>query len=693
MRTKQDLMKAASDMQLDLARTVDGKVGTAIDLLKGAEATLELVTTSQKLQLQKLRKADKDLSEVQATVQETNQGVHQIVDKMSQMDKKLNEINRASTAKDLSTPTLRTTRSTAQPLSGARSLAAVYKLTQGRFDLAGKVFLLKGVVEKKRKKLKKDVKKELALMCKVNVCKNVIRVFGVVTNVPDELTLVMGYACYGSVRDYLDEHDEEPLPKALVLNIVNDVANGMREIYKHGVEHRDLKAANVFLDEYHGYVIAKVGDFGISKCEELMTHVRNTTTKATAGTLPWKAPEEFTFPFPFDEKCDVFSFAVFMWEVITRANPWGRLRNNDQIELAVKQGHRPEMDDAEYTAVYGAQLLDTLKVCWAQDPATRPTFADVVQRLPISETKVSLDQPSLSTKGEEDIRQQELLAEKRKVRELEEQLQQLQQLQQMEALRQQAEEGAQGEEEAVKVLEEACKKEDIDVILAVMAQHRDSTKVQQQGCYALWDVAHYNDATRPTIAEKGGIEAVFHAMTQHSHDEEVQYYGCYMMFWMVQLESARPAVRKGKAVMDAARNNFPRNGYIQDYLNKVYAKIKKTAEEGAQGEDEAVKVLEEAYGKRDEKGCEVLLNVARMPAFRPTIAEKGGIEAVFHAMTQHRYHERVQKQGCDVMWYMVELESARPAVRKGKAVMDRARNNFPNNYGIQDCLPYVYAKI
>ena len=136
-----------------------------------------------------------------------------------------------------------------------------------------------------------------------------------------------------------------------------------------------------------------------------------------------------------------------------------------------------------------------------------------------------------------------------------------------------AEEGAQGEEEAVKVLKEASKKEDIDVILAVMAQHRDSTKVQEKGCWALGKVAAYNDATRPTIAEKGGIEAVFHAMTQHSHHEGVQEWGCYVMFWMVDLESARPAIRKGKAVMDAARNNFPNNSNIQIYLNKVYAKI------------------------------------------------------------------------------------------------------------------------
>ena len=50
-----------------------------------AEAKLKLVTTNQKLQLQKLRKADKDLNEVKATVQATNQTVHQIDDKVDEI--------------------------------------------------------------------------------------------------------------------------------------------------------------------------------------------------------------------------------------------------------------------------------------------------------------------------------------------------------------------------------------------------------------------------------------------------------------------------------------------------------------------------------------------------------------------------------------------------------------------------------
>ena len=46
-----------------------------------------------------------------------------------------------------------------------------------------------------------------------------------------------------------------------------------------------------------------------------------------------------------------------------------------------------------------------------------------------------------------------------------------------------------------------------------------------------------------------------------------------VLYYMVKCESVRPAIREGKAVMDAARNNFPDHDYIKMYLNYVYANI------------------------------------------------------------------------------------------------------------------------
>ena len=59
------------------------------------------------------------------------------------------------------------------------------------------------------------------------------------------------------------------------------------------MEHRDLKTDNVLLDTYQGNLVAKVCDFGLAKCQALVTHTASMSKGNSGGTLAWKAPEEF----------------------------------------------------------------------------------------------------------------------------------------------------------------------------------------------------------------------------------------------------------------------------------------------------------------------------------------------------------------------------------------------------------------
>ena len=80
----------------------------------------------------------------------------------------------------------------------------------------------------------------------------------------------------------------------------------------------------------------------------------------------------------------------------------------------------------------------------------------------------------------------------------------------------------------------------------------------------------YATVTHDQHALENVVVFEFH---EHSHHEDVQDNGCYMMYHMVDCESVRPAIREGKAVMDAARNNFPNNADIKRYLKWVYDRI------------------------------------------------------------------------------------------------------------------------
>ena len=89
------------------------------------------------------------------------------------------------------------------------------------------------------------------------------------------------------------------------------VIRGMH--YLHSFEpmivHRDLKSPNLLVDKSF---VVKVCDFGLSRMK------RNTylSSKTNAGTPEWMAPEVLRND-DSDEKADIYSFGVILWELAT----------------------------------------------------------------------------------------------------------------------------------------------------------------------------------------------------------------------------------------------------------------------------------------------------------------------------------------------------------------------------------------
>jgi serine/threonine protein kinase len=86
--------------------------------------------------------------------------------------------------------------------------------------------------------------------------------------------------------------------------------------------HRDVKAANVLLDEF---CEAVVGDFGLAK---LLDHADSHVTTAVRGTVGHIAPEYLSTG-QSSEKTDVFGFGILLIELITgmRALEFGKTVN------------------------------------------------------------------------------------------------------------------------------------------------------------------------------------------------------------------------------------------------------------------------------------------------------------------------------------------------------------------------------
>ena len=92
--------------------------------------------------------------------------------------------------------------------------------------------------------------------------------------------------------------------------------------------HRDVKAANILLDEDFEAV---VGDFGLAK---LMDYKDTHVTTAVRGTIGHIAPEYLSTG-KSSEKTDVFGYGIMLLELITgqRAFDLARLANDDDVML------------------------------------------------------------------------------------------------------------------------------------------------------------------------------------------------------------------------------------------------------------------------------------------------------------------------------------------------------------------------
>ncbi len=96
------------------------------------------------------------------------------------------------------------------------------------------------------------------------------------------------------------------------------VARGVEHAQKHGLLHRDVKPANILLDE-HG--VPLVADFGLSRV--IGARDTRSETQAGGGTLPYMSPEHISVgAWQLDEAADVYSLGAVLYEMLTFKVPF-----------------------------------------------------------------------------------------------------------------------------------------------------------------------------------------------------------------------------------------------------------------------------------------------------------------------------------------------------------------------------------
>eukprot|EP00942_MAST-04A_sp_MAST-4A-sp1_P011398 g11398.t1 len=258
--------------------------------------------------------------------------------------------------------------------------ATVYKCIYDGEEAAAKIIDIGNIQPSKISKVYDNFKREVAIMCSLRHPRLVF-VYGAVTTIPQQLILVMAYAPNGDLRDKLNHSSHSTFNWKFRCRILNDIAVGMAYLHDKSVEHRDLKSSNILLD-HNGRAL--LTDFGLSQDANLTTHTQSimgwqATQDGGAGTLPFMSPE-FLDGEPYTFKCDVYSFGIIIYEVITFKEPWIGL-NALQVMRAVDKGKRPSLLDEKGQSILPDNIkfcgiLDLMKNCWQQDPNDRPAAND-----------------------------------------------------------------------------------------------------------------------------------------------------------------------------------------------------------------------------------------------------------------------------------------------------------------------------
>lgn len=113
--------------------------------------------------------------------------------------------------------------------------------------------------------------------------------------------------------------------------VTTEILNGLKAAHRHGIIHRDLKPENVLLS-YDGHDFTNlptrivVVDFGLVGIEALMfdPHPNLTRSKVTMGTVNYMAPEQHVDAKRVDQRSDLYSAGVILFEMLTKELPLGR---------------------------------------------------------------------------------------------------------------------------------------------------------------------------------------------------------------------------------------------------------------------------------------------------------------------------------------------------------------------------------
>lgn len=137
----------------------------------------------------------------------------------------------------------------------------------------------------------------------------------------------------------------------------------------HRLVYRDIKPENIGFD-IRGDV--KLFDFGLCKSLEPELKVRGGyLLTGRTGSIPYMAPE-VALSKPYDSKCDVFSFAILLWEILAIKAAFKTLTKKEYLNQVMMGTVRPPIHKS-----WPPLTRAMMKAAWDPDPYDRPDMKNI----------------------------------------------------------------------------------------------------------------------------------------------------------------------------------------------------------------------------------------------------------------------------------------------------------------------------
>jgi len=178
--------------------------------------------------------------------------------------------------------------------------------------------------------------------------------------------MVLDYAKYGSLRNYLDTNYDK-LSLNTKFNNLHNIACGLYNIHEKKLIHRDLHIGNILRFSHESCIT----DMGLCKPADYNKLENTNNNNNIYGVLPYIAPEILRGQ-NYTKASDVYSFGIIMYEVICGLPPYHEVSHDENLAMKICLGFRPR-----FNTKASQLIVQLIKRCLDENPLNRPTAEEI----------------------------------------------------------------------------------------------------------------------------------------------------------------------------------------------------------------------------------------------------------------------------------------------------------------------------